>query len=124
MNLQLINLILFVSAFHLSVFISPQGQIIGQWLSPHMKNATIRIYQSNDGFIYGKIIDCDRKEWIGEIVLNKIQYDDSNDEWTGEIFSLERNMSINVRIFLTDDGKLKLVGSKLLFTKTYYWRKL
>jgi len=100
-----------------------QDQIIGNWFSKEMKNATIQVYQADDGFIYGKLIDCDKEEWIGETILKKVTYDESKQAWTGEIYSLERKMTINATFTMASEEKLKLVGKKFFMTKTFYWKK-
>ena len=122
MKLKL-NLICF-SIFVLLCAFSPQQESIqGKWFSSDLNNSTIEIYEAEDGFLYGKIVESDEKDWIGEIVLKKLSFDSEDQNWQGEVYSLVRKMSIDVEVSRMEGRKLKLVGSKFLFTKTFYWTK-
>lgn len=122
MKLKL-NLICF-SIFALLCAFSPQQESIqGKWFSSDLNNSTIEIYEAEDGFLYGKIVESDEKDWIGEIVLKKLSFDGEDQNWQGEVYSLVRKMSIDVEVSRMEGRKLKLVGSKFLFTKTFYWTK-
>lgn len=116
------HLMLWSSVSILTAFsIVPDDEILGEWLATDLENATIQVYKAQDGYIYGKIIACDKKEWIGEIILKKVKYFEAKNRWKGEVYSLKRKMSIDVTITVPTDKKLKLVGSKWLMTKTFYW---
>ncbi|MEM9930979.1 MAG: hypothetical protein AAF840_14250, partial [Bacteroidota bacterium] len=104
-------------------FAFSQDNITGIWKASEMENSTIQVYQADDGLIYGKIIDSDKKEWIGEVILKKVVYDTSEQKWKGEIKSLQRNMTINATLSLQPDGQLKLVGKKYFMSKTFYWER-
>ena len=111
-------------AFFLVAFSSSQDQVIlGNWFSAEMNNAIIEVYKGEDNRFYGKIVKCDKEEWVGETILKKAVYDESKKRWKGEIYSLKRKMTISVNLTLTDDNKLKLVGKKFLFSKTFYWER-
>ena len=54
---------------------TPEGDaILGIWKAKEMKHATIEVYQEEDGFYYGKIIACDREDWVGAVILKKAKY--------------------------------------------------
>lgn len=120
----LIHLVVWSSLSFLTAFSTvPDDKIMGEWLAPDLENATIQVYKAQDGYTYGKIKACDKKEWVGEIILKKVKYFEAKNHWKGEVYSLKRKMSINVTITVPEDDKLKLVGSKWLMTKTFYWAK-
>jgi len=100
-----------------------ENSILGNWFSPDMEHSTIEVYKADDGLIYGKIIDCDKKEWIGETILKKVAYDEESKQWKGEIYSLVRNTSIDVTLNFHSENQLKIVGKKWFITKTFYWSK-
>lgn len=122
-TIKIKGLIIAIITFGLISSFSMADPIIGKWSAPDMENSIIQVYKDKDGFIYGKIIDCDKKEWIGKIVLRKVTYDRKNNQWKGEVYSLLRNTSIDVTLNLESRKKLRLVGKKLFFTKTFYWSK-
>ncbi len=95
--------------------------IIGNWKATEMENSTINVYKADDGHIYGKIIESNRKDWVGELILKKVKYYSDDKVWKGEVYSLERKMSIDVTLNLENQNKLKIVGKKFLMTKTFYW---
>ncbi|MEL6254863.1 MAG: DUF2147 domain-containing protein [Bacteroidota bacterium] len=117
------NLIYFSLFFLLTAFSLSQESISGKWFSPDLSNSTIEIYKAEDGFQYGKIVESDEKDWIGETVLKKLAYDQKAKSWKGEVYSLVRKMTIDVEVTTTNESKLKLVGSRFFFTKTFYWSK-
>ena len=98
--------------------------IIGKWKAVGEEGESIvEIYKAEDGYFYGKIIEATKKEAIGKTILHKLRYDESNNEWKGKIESLKKKMKINVTVTLENPEKLKLVGKKMMFTKTFYWTK-
>ena len=111
-------LILFLTAFTLN-----EGAILGNWKAPDLENSTIKVYKSSNGYFYGKIIDSDKKEWINEIILKKAKFDPKTKSWKGQIYSLARDITIDVTLSLESTQKLKLVGKKYFFTKTFYWSR-
>jgi len=104
-------------------FTTLEKDIIGNWKAVEMENSTIKVYKAKDGNIYGKIIESNRKDWIGEIILKKVKYIADDKEWKGELYSLQRKMSVDVTITLLSQNKLKLVGKKFFMTKTFYWER-
>lgn len=99
-------------------------QITGDWFSPDMRNSTIQIFRDKDNLYYGKIIDSDKKKWINQTVLKQLSYNSTKASWEGTLYSLEREISINVTINMAASDQLKLVGKKFLITKTFYWEKV
>lgn len=107
----------------IKVHVHAQENINGKWYAEHMKNAIVEIAENEEGHLYGKIIVSDKPQWIGEIVLRKLAYQADKQQWEGEIYSPQRKMTINGVISLEEEGKLKLVGTKFLMTKTFYWER-
>jgi len=117
-------LFLAASAFLLGIQSHTQNDaILGTWNAKDLENATIKLYRSDDGFIYGKIVDCNRKDWIDKVILDKTKYNKQDQAWKGEIHSLRTGMDINITIYLQNDNKLKLVGKKFFMSRTYYWER-
>lgn len=104
-------------------FTTQEKDILGNWKAVEMQNSTIKVYKAKDGNIYGKIIASNRKDWIGEIILKQVKYIADDEAWKGEVYNLERKMSVDVTITLLSQNKLKLVGTKFFMTKTFYWER-
>lgn len=54
-----------------------EDKILGNWFASEMENATIEVYQNENGKIHGRISDCDKKEWVGKTILKKVSYNES-----------------------------------------------
>ena len=105
------------------VFTTNDPSILGTWKAADLENSIIEVYEDKDGFLYGKIIESDKKEWINEVILKKVKYAPKDKVWMGEIYSLKRKMTVKVTISLESNKKLKLIGKKFFMTKTFYWEK-
>jgi hypothetical protein len=57
------------------------------------------------------------------MVLKGVSYDTDVQVWRGEVCSLKRKLTIDVNISLESAIRIKLVGRKLLMSKTFYWDK-
>ena len=118
------SFILCSSILLLTAFSSVEKEKVhGKWFAPAMENATVEIYTAEDGYVYGKILDCDEPTWIGEIVLKKLVYDEAKNHWQGKVYSIKRKMTADVKITVPDEQRLKLACTKWLITKNYYWSK-
>lgn len=95
----------------------------GNWFTSEMNNTTISIFLLTDGFWYGKIIKSDTKENIGKLLLNKMKFDKTKNVLEGQLNSPSNGMTVNATVSLDGDKKLKVVGKKLLITKTVNWTK-
>lgn len=111
--------LLFSSAFAPTT----QASIVGIWEAPDLENSTIQVYQDTDGLFYGKIIESDRQDWIGEVILKETTYDADEKAWKGEIYSLRRFFTVDAVLTLESTDKLKLVGSRFFLSKTFYWTR-
>ena len=106
-----------------TAFAPTNDSILGIWKATEMENSTIEVYRNKDGLIYGKIISSDEQDFIDKLVLKKAKYDPEDNVWRGEIYSLKKDMTIDVTLSLISDKKLKIVGKKYFVTKTFYWEK-
>lgn len=95
----------------------------GNWFTSEMNNTTISIFLLTDGFWYGKIIKSDTEENIGKLLLNKMKFDKTKNVLEGKLNSPSNGMTVNATVSLDGDKKLKVVGKKLLITKTVNWTK-
>ena len=119
----IVLLVISVPLLMLNAFMPDKHTIIGVWKAPDMENSTIEVYKAQDGYIYGKIIDSDEQSWRDKIILQKVQYDAKDKVWKGEVYSLRMDTTVDVVITLESASKLKLVGTKFLMSKTFYWTK-
>lgn len=99
------------------------ASILGIWKAAALENSTIEVYRAEDGYLYGKIIESDEEDWIGEVILKKVTYDADDQLWKGEIYSLRMFFSVEAELSMESEQRLKLVGSKWGMTKTFYWER-
>ncbi|WP_445908722.1 hypothetical protein [Yeosuana sp.] len=95
----------------------------GDWFTSEMDNMTITIFLATDGFWYGKIIKSDEKENIGHLLLYKMKFDQEKNTLVGVLKRPDNGMKVNATVSLDGAKKLKVVGKKLLITKTVNWTK-
>ena len=107
-----------------SFFQNSANDFQGNWITAEMDNTTVNIYLAKDGYWYGKITNSDSKEHIGKLLLHKLKYDHSKKVLTGELQRPGKGMKVNATLSLNGDGMLKVVGKKLLFSKTVYFSKI
>ena len=122
-NNKIVHITLLMILFSLYSYVDKEHSIIGKWYAEEIEKSTIEIEQKEDGNFYGEIVASEKKEWIGKMVLDNLKYDSKTNTWKGEIYSLKRNMTIDVTLSLESEMRLKLVGNKLFMTKTFYWKK-
>ena len=101
-----------------------EPSILGKWSAPDIENAIINVYKAKDGLIYGKIISCDKEDWVGETILKEARYDSQSKSWKGEVYSLRMFFTVDVEMSLEPKEKLKIVGTRFFMTKTFYWERV
>lgn len=119
-----------------------QERALGSWKmvdesSGRLKNV-IKFYQKGDEY-YGKIVDtnpkpgtpanpiCDKcdgarknQHVIGMDVLTGFEYDDRANEFVdGEILNPKDGKEYDAKVWVGDDGNLRVRGYKFFFHKTY-----
>ena len=107
-----------------SFFQNSPNDFQGNWVTTEMDNTSINIYLAKDGYWYGKIIKSDSKEHVGKFLLKKLKYDITKKVLTGELQRPGNGMKVNATLSVNSDGTLKVVGKKLLLSKTVYFSKL
>ncbi|MGL4630096.1 MAG: DUF2147 domain-containing protein [Leadbetterella sp.] len=98
--------------------------IVGNWYSEEMDQSTIQIYLAKDGAYYGKIIKSPKPDHIGAIIFHQLRFNEKEQEWSGTIRQPKKDISINAKVTMVSKDKLKLVGTKLIITKTFYLSKV
>ena len=112
-----------IAVLSVFAFTAKENDIVGNWIATELENSTIKIYKAKNGYFYGKVIASDKKDWIGKLVIQEVEYKSKKNEWVGQVHSLKRKMKIDAVITLEAPTKLKLVGTKFFMTKTFYWDK-
>ncbi|MEM7658389.1 MAG: hypothetical protein AAF399_19840 [Bacteroidota bacterium] len=120
---------LIIGICFLLAFVSPTilpaqpASLLGNWGAPDLENSTIKVYEAEDGLIYGKIIASDEADWIDKVILKQVKYDATSESWKGEVYSLRMYFSVDVELSLLSEERLKLVGRRFLMKKTFYWTR-
>lgn len=116
----IISMVLFLL---IPAFAFSQDNIEGKWQAKDLDNSVIKVYKEANLY-YGKIVESEQADYIGQIVLKKFIYDQSKDTWKGTIYSPKRKMEITGTITLETPDKIKLIGRKYFVKKTFYWNRL
>ncbi|NQX91880.1 MAG: DUF2147 domain-containing protein [Flavobacteriales bacterium] len=100
------------------------NDIIGTWFAEELEESTIKIYENDNGEFYGKIIESKDNEIVEVIVLRGFEFHAKKKIWEGEIYSPKRDMTIDAEITMESNSRLKLEGSVMFLTKTFYWDRV
>jgi len=89
-----------------------------------MDNTSIKIYQSEDGYWYGEIIDSDKKENIGYLMLRYLSYSEKHNKLTGEIQKPDKKFKANATLALTSSNELRITAKKFLMSRSFNLKRL
>jgi uncharacterized protein (DUF2147 family) len=111
--------------YYESISAQSANDLLGKWKAAEDGSRQIEFYLSTDGYFYGKAIgnSSDGKMKAGHLFLQKIWYDAASKSWKGTLHPPDANMSIDARITIDSQAKMKVVGQKFFMTKTIYFTK-
>lgn len=95
--------------------------ITGKWFAQEIDNSVIEIVETEKGLV-GTIIQSDEPDYVGKKVIYDVSYNKENNEYQGTIYSVVRKMTLN-GTFSRKDDTLKVVGSKFIISKTFFWER-
>ncbi|MEL6535913.1 MAG: hypothetical protein AAFQ98_10900 [Bacteroidota bacterium] len=90
----------------------------GQWYIEEIDQTTLKIYQASDGFWYGKIIDSAEEDNIGDLLLEKLSYQEEEGTLEGNIIQQFSGITATAILELRAPGTLEMTISKFFMTKT------
>lgn len=118
--MKILVTILIIIAFNLQFDQKNENTLEGVWFAKELENSIIEITKNNKNIWAGKIIASDDKKIIGRIVFDNIK-SDNNGNWVGKLTDPKKEIEVDAKFNLENPNKLKLVGKKFFFTKTFYW---
>lgn len=118
--MKILVTILIIIAFNLQFDQKNKNTLEGVWFVKELENSIIEIVKNNKNIWIGKIIASDDKKIIGRIVFDNIK-SDNNGNWVGKLNDPKKEIEVDAKFNLENPNKLKLVGKKFFFTKTFYW---
>lgn len=118
---KIILLFLLAISTPLAYLAAQENIIEGLWYCEALDKTTMKIFKSADGLWYSTIISSQNAPTVGKNILKKLSYDQKNKEYKGDLYSPSRNMTLAATLTITNDNKLKIVGKKLIISKTFYW---
>lgn len=112
-------------------------EIIGEWISEGENGkAIVKIYKAKNGKYYGKYIealDPEQHKIVEEemkakgktilYILKEFEYAGESKWKNGKFFAPKRRAEVDGEMELLKNGKLKVTGYYMGFSKTYYWEK-
>lgn len=99
------------------------SKISGIWYAEEMDQSTIKVYKAKNGFWYAKITQSAESKYVDKVIFEKGKYDTKNQTYAGTMIHPKNDLKIQAKISVVNDQKLKVVGRKMLITKTFYWIK-
>lgn len=139
-----IRILLFFASVLLASLCFGQSSIVGKWQTIDDESgkprSVVEIYE-RDGKYYGKIVRlyrgpdeeqdpvCDKcsgkrkdQKIIGMEIITDMEYDAGDQEYEdGEILDPESGSVYDCKLWLSDDGKLKVRGYVAFFFRTQTW---
>jgi uncharacterized protein (DUF2147 family) len=101
-----------------------ENDIAGNWYCEEADKTTMKIFKNTDGFWYSTILTSDDKKGIGKNALKKMEYNPIEKQYKGDLYVAGKNLNLSATVSLQPDGKLKIVGKKVIISKTLYWNKV
>ena len=111
---------LMMLAFNFQFDQKDENTIEGVWFAKELENSTIEITKNNKNIWIGKIIESDNKSIINKIIFNNLK-SDNEAKWIGKLTNPIKEIEVDAKLNLVNPNKLKIVGKKFFFTKTFYW---
>jgi hypothetical protein len=126
MQKLIITLALFATGFMGTSFTPTQNSdaILGKWYCEELDKSTFQVTKDASGTFTGIIIKSAEPSTIGKIALKDVKYNTGKWNWEGTIISVKRKKELDGVFTLQPNGSLKVVGSMLFFSKTFYWFKV
>jgi hypothetical protein len=103
---------------------SKEHDIAGNWYSEEADKTTMEIFKSKDGLWYSTVLTSDDKRGIGKNALKKLAYNPTENYYKGDLYAAGKNSNLSAVVSLQPDGKLKVLGKKLIISKTVYWSRV
>jgi hypothetical protein len=103
---------------------SKENDIEGNWYCEEADKTTMKIFKSKDGLWYSIVLTSDDKKSIGKNALKKLEYNPTENHYKGGLYVASKNLNLSAVVSLQPDGKLKVVGKKLIISKTVYWSRV
>ncbi|MEM9981597.1 MAG: hypothetical protein AAF734_03805 [Bacteroidota bacterium] len=105
-----------------ATFAQSAEKIAGKWYAEEVDESVIKIYKAKNGHWYGKIIESADEDKVDHLLLDKIVYDEEKKALTSTL-KATNGMKVKATLTLVDAQTLKIVGRKMLMTKTFIWKK-
>ncbi|MGD1841063.1 MAG: hypothetical protein ACFB0B_09225 [Thermonemataceae bacterium] len=105
-----------------ATFAQSAEKIAGKWYAEEVDKSVIKIYKAKNGHWYGKIIESADEEKVDHLLLDKIVYDEDKEALTSTL-KATNGMNVKATLTLVDAQTLKIVGRKMLMSKTFIWKK-
>ncbi len=111
--------------FYLTSFGQDESTLLGKWKNETDASKTSEFFKASDGFYYGKIVsDTGKPSNVGKLVLKKLKFDPKEKNFTGMMSPPDKKIELDITITFITADKIKVVGKKLLFSKTFYFSRI
>jgi hypothetical protein len=121
-NILLITYLIFTS-FYTQSTVNVQ-KIEGNWFIKEENNMTVKIYKAIDGFYYGKILSCDKKEYIGKLLMRKLKFNETSKSYEGTMKEPNNSIVAKAKLILVGDNQLKITASKFFISLDFLMKRV
>lgn len=118
--MKILLITLLTITFNLQLDQKNENTLEGVWFAKELQNSSIEITKNNKNIWVGKIIESDNKSIINKIIFNNLKSDNEG-KWIGKLTNPIKEIEVDAKLNLVNPNKLKIVGKKFFFTKTFYW---
>lgn len=99
--------------------------LIGLWRNETDEKKISEFFKESDGFYYGKIYsDKVNPENVGKTVMKKLKFDRKDKNFVGVMSPPDKKIELEITITFITADRIKVVGKKFLFTKTFYFSRI
>lgn len=95
--------------------------IMGKWYCEDLDKSTFLITKDAAGTYSAVITASSDPSFVGKTAMKNVKYIAAKSRWEGTIISVKRKKELDGVFTLAANGKLKVVGSLMIFSKTFYW---
>lgn len=98
--------------------------ILGLWYCEELDKSTIKITKDSTGIFSGTYTKSAKPSYVGKPALKEVKYNSLKKQWEGTIISARGNKELDGVLILEPNGKLKVEGSFMFLSKTFYWKRI
>lgn len=115
--------LLLLGTFQMLSAQSTDQVIKGLWEAGDRDESAIQIELKEDGYWYGTIVKTNVPRSIGKLLFKNGVFDPKKEAIKGILIHPDSGWEVNGKLSLESPNKLKVLASKFIISKTFYWTR-